>query len=387
MDFKQFLKNRGVIAAMFMAIFYQVIFMVIYIPGYSAIPKNIDQMNVALVNEDSNYGETIAGQLSEELPFHVETGYSLEESRDMLNDRDLQLVIHIPSDFTANLTSGETQPGIDFYTNESNPTIITSTTQSVIDQVQAQLGEQFSISKAEGILANFNVPEDQASELAASIQNSLDVNTVTINEVPDGMHNQMAPMFLTLVSYVGAMIASLMLTGTFRDMKAKIGKWKSYLYMNIVTVMIAVIAPLIGISILFAIHGYGSTTFMHLWMHHALELFVALQFTSVFCLLAGQLGMILNLPIMLAQVIANGSVVTRDMMYGVYRAISYVSPMYYSVQSDYSIMFGGGKLASYEWHLALIGVAAIVINVLIVAVVHRKNQDTNKENVPSPAFI
>jgi uncharacterized phage infection (PIP) family protein YhgE len=385
MGFKQFMKKQGAIAAIFMAIFYQIIFMVIYLPGYSAIPNNMDQMNIALVNEDTEYGTQIADQLAEELPFKVETDYSLSESRTMLDERDLQMVIHIPDDFTAKLTTGESAPSLDFYTNEANPSVVTSTTTSVITNINEQLSKQFSISKAAGILANFNVPEDQANELAASIENSLDINQVTINEVPDGMNNQMAPMFLTLVSYVGAMIASLMLTGAYRETKAALGKWKSYAYMNIVTVMIAVVAPLIGISIMYIIHGYGAETFFQLWGHHALELFVSLQFTSVFCLLAGQLGMILNLPVMLSQVIANGSVITRDMMYGVYEAISYISPMYYSVQADYSIMFGGGKLASYEWHLALIGLIALAINIVIVTAVHRTKPEPIVENVPSPA--
>ncbi|MBM7679859.1 hypothetical protein JOD43_000018 [Pullulanibacillus pueri] len=368
-----------------MAIFYQIIFMVIYLPGYSAVPKNIDELHVAIVNDDDHYGKAIAKQLKESLPFkEIDTDKTLKETQDLLEDRKISMVIHIPSDFSANLQSTENkQPNIDYYVNGSNPTMITSTLTSITSQIDSKISEQFSVNKAKGILTNLNVPEKQADQLAASIENSLDTNTITVHKMPDGMHNQMAPMFLTLVSYVGAMIASLTLSGVFKGVSKVIGKWKAIFYHQTVALIIAVIAPLIGISILYLIHGYGGGTFLQLWFHHALELIVALEFTSVFCLLFGQLGMIINLPIMLIQVIANGSVLPREMMYLPYKLMSYISPMYYSVQSDYSLLFGGGRLANYEWHLVLIGVVVVIINVLVVALVHRRGKETPTESVPS----
>lgn len=47
----------------------------IFIPGYSAIPNNIDQMPIAMVNDDAGeYGIKIAEQLAEKLPFEeIET--------------------------------------------------------------------------------------------------------------------------------------------------------------------------------------------------------------------------------------------------------------------------------------------------------------------------
>ncbi|GGE31296.1 hypothetical protein GCM10011391_07460 [Pullulanibacillus camelliae] len=385
MSFGKFLKNQGVIAALFMAIFYQIIFMVIYLPGYSAVPKNIDELHVAIVNDDDNYGKALAKQLKESLPFkEIDTDQTLKESKDLLEERKISMVIHIPSDFSANLQSSENkQPNIDYYVNGSNPTMITSTLTSITNQIDTKISGQFSLNKAKGILMNLNVPEKQADQLAASIQNSFDSKTVTINKMPDGMHNQMAPMFLTLVSYVGAMIASLTLSGVYRGVKNVIGKWRAFFYHQAVAVLIAVVAPLIGISILYLIHGYGGGTFIQLWLHHALELLVALEFTSVFCLLFGQLGMIINLPIMLIQVIANGAVLPREMMYLPYKIASYISPMYYSVQSDYSLLFGGGRLANYEWHLVLIGAVVLTLNVLVVAVVHRKSKEVSIEKVPS----
>lgn len=57
MKFTQFLKTKGAIASIFMGIFYAVAMLGIFIPGYSAIPNNVDQMPIAMVNDDTGqYG-------------------------------------------------------------------------------------------------------------------------------------------------------------------------------------------------------------------------------------------------------------------------------------------------------------------------------------------
>ncbi|MFS0782742.1 YhgE/Pip domain-containing protein [Bacillus sp. 1P06AnD] len=374
MKFSAFLKNKMVIAAIFMAVFYQIIMMGSFMPGYSAIPKNIDDLHIAIVNDDPQYGKQISKQLKDSLPFkEIESNKTLKQSKKMLDDRDIELLIHIPKDFSANLQGGKVQPKMDFYINQATPAMVSSTMQSIVKEIDANMSTQFSTNKAKGILAQLNVPEKQADAMAKSIENSFDANVVTINKVPDGMHNQMAPFFLTMVSYVGAMIAALTLTGAFNGLKNIMGKWRTYAYTQIVGILMSVIAPLIGIGILYIMHGYGSETFFELWVHHALQLFVSLQFTLVFSLLLGQAGMILNLPFLLVQTIAAGAVMTRDMMYGFFKAISYISPMYYSVQADFTLLFGGGQLATYVWHLALIGLVCLALNTLIVAFRHKDN--------------
>lgn len=366
-SFLSFLKNKGVIGAIFMVIFYQIIMMGAFIPGYSAIPKNIDEIKIAIVNEDEQYGKTIENQLKDSLPFkHILSGESLKDSKEQLNDRDIQLIIHIPNDFSSNLQNAELKPDINFYVNEANPAMITSVMNQVISNIDAELNKSFSVNYAKGVLINMNVPEKQATELANSMEDQLHTNIVTINKVPAGLNNQMAPMFLTLVSYVGAMIASMLLAKAYVHLKGSMGKWRTFFNMQAVSVLIALIAPIVGILIVNLIHGYGGEIFMKLWMHHALQLFVSLQFTFIFSLLLGDGGMLVNLPLLLLQTIACGAVMTREVMYGFYRAISYVSPMYYTVQSDFSILFGGGHIKGQVLTLALIGVIALVINALIV---------------------
>ncbi|WP_052098378.1 hypothetical protein [Paenibacillus stellifer] len=148
-------------------------------------------------------------------------------------------------------------------------------------------------------------------------------------------------------------------------MPSRYGKWKAFGPLQGINLIISLIAPLVGVSIYFAVHGYGAEAFFKVWMTHSLEMFTAIEFTIIFCMLAGQGGMLLNMPLLLTQSISAGSVMTRDIMPGYYKFISYISPMYYSVQLDYNTLFGGGKSAEFVISLTLIAAAALVLNSII----------------------
>ena len=58
-----------------MGIFYAVAMLGIFLPGYAAIPGNVDKLPIAIVNDDAGeYGAKIADQLEKNLPFkNIET--------------------------------------------------------------------------------------------------------------------------------------------------------------------------------------------------------------------------------------------------------------------------------------------------------------------------
>ena len=364
--FRTFIKNKMVAGGIFMVIFYQIIFIGLFMYGYSAVPKNVTNLDVAIVNEDEGYGKEMAQQLQSQLPFKIDAGMTLDEAQVKLDDRDIQMIVHIPKDFSEKMNEQGEQAKLDFFLNASNPAMVTSSMQSVVTQITTQINSQFTSQGIQGALQGVNVPEDQAKQTAEAIQSKLATNIVTTNPLPAGMHNQMAPMFLSMVSYVGAMIFSMMLVGVTNGLKDKIGRGKAFLAYQIVSAMTALVAPLIGLGIYFSIQGgYDVETFLRMWMLHSLEMLTAIEFTALPVLLFGQGGMIVNLPLLLAQTISGGVVMTRDMMPGFFKPYSYVSTLFYSSQSDFSILFGGGKLTEYVIGLACIGVFSLLFGILI----------------------
>lgn len=369
MKFTQFLKSKGAIGAIFMGIFYAAAMLGIFLPGYAAIPGNIDKLPVVIVNDDTGeYGETIANQLTENLPFNeIQTDLTNKQALQQLEENEVSLVVHIPETFSADLQNGEMSSSIDFTINEAGASVVSSTMSSVVTEINNQLSAQFSQQTAQGVLMNFNVPEEQATELAEQIETSYSGNIVTINEVPDGMNNGMLPMFLTMAGYVGAMIGAMQLVGAYRENRGKATKTRLFTYVQLTALLIAVFSSLIAVGIAYLVNGPSVDLFLSTIGQQILNYLVCFNFTAILIFLVGEGGMILNMPILLMQTLANGATITRDMMYLPYEWMSYISPMYYSVQAYYANLFGSVSAGPSIWSMIIIGVVALFINIIIVS--------------------
>lgn len=372
MKFSQFIKSKGAIASIFMSIFYAVAMLGIFLPGYTAIPGNMDDLKIAIINDDAgDNGTAIAEQLTDSLPFKtIETTISNTTALEQLEDNKLALVIHIPENFSEHAQSGE-GTNIDFTVNEASATMVSSAMSSVVAEINKQLSASFSQQTAEGILMNFNVPKEQAAEMAAQIENSYTGNYVIMNDVPDGMHNNMLPMFLTMASYIGAMIAGMQLVGSFKANRGKASKTKLFIYVQVTALIIAIFSTIAALILAFTITDVATATLLPVAAQQILLYMAAFNICAIPIFILGEGGMILNIPILLAQTIANGATMPRDMMYAPFEWFSYITPMYYSVQAYLATMFGSTSPAPFLLGLALVALIAMLINIVIVAVFHK----------------
>lgn len=373
MKFTEFLKSKGATGSIFMGIFYAVCMLGIFLPGYTAIPGNIDKLPIAIINDDEGeIGSQIADSLAEQLPFEkIEKDITNKAALEQLEENDLALVVHIPETFSADLQNGEVSSSIDFTMNEAAATVVSSSMAQVVSQINEQLSAQFSQQTAQGMLMNFNVPEEQAKAMAETIENTYIPNIVTINDIPDGMHNNMLPMFLTMALYVGAMIAAMQLVGAFKANRGKASKTRLFIYMQLTAVLIGIVAGLASTGIAFGINDLGAELFLPILGQQILNYWVSFNFTAIFVLLIGETGMIINIPILLSQTIANGATLSRDMMYAPYEWISHITPMYYSVQAYFTNIFGSASASPYIFGLTAVGLAAMLINIFIVRFFHK----------------
>lgn len=369
MKFTAFLKTRGATAAIFMGIFYAVAMLGIFLPGYTAIPGNVDKLPIAIINDDAGKnGAMIAENLQANLPFkEIETDITNKQALKDLEHNDLALVVHIPKTFSENIQKGEASSSIDFTINEAGATVVSSTMNAIVTEINSQLSTQFSQQTAQGVLMNFNVPEKQAAELAEKIEKSYVGNVVTINEIPDGMNHNMLPMFLTMAGYVGAMIGAMQLVGAFRASRGKASKTRLFTYVQMAALLIAVFSSIIAVGVAYLIDKPSGDLFLGMVGQQILNYMVCFNFTAILIFLFGEGGMILNLPILLMQTIANGATITRDMMHSPYEWMSHISPMYYSVQAYFANLFGSISPSPYIWSMALVGAVAMLINMAIVA--------------------
>lgn len=383
MKFKQFIKGQGAIASIFMGVFYAVSMLGIFLAGYTAIPGNIDRLPIAIVNDDAGeYGKTIEKSLIKQLPFkEIDTDISNNKAQEKLSDTDLALVIHIPKTFSADLQSGKTTSKIDFTYNEATATAASSSIASVAKTINDQLNANFAEQTAVGMLQGMQIPEKQAKEMAKQIEASYEGNIKVMNDVPDGMHNNMLPMFLTMALYVGAMIASMQLVGQFRANRNKASKKRLFVYMQLTAVIIGIIAGAISTGIAIGISDISSDAFLKVWGQQILVYWACFNFTSIMVFLLGDGGMVLNIPILLAQTIANGATVSYAMMYAPFQWLAHVSPMFYSVQAYYSSLFGSNATAPFILGLLAVGVGTMLINMLIAWKLHKPHMVESDEVV------
>ena len=372
MKFKQFLSLQGVKASIFMGIFYAVAMLLIFLIGYSALPGNMDELKVAIVNDDAGEsGEQIASQLAESLPFHIDTDVTNKKALNKLEDNEYALVIHIPENFSENAQQGQSAQ-IDFTVNEASATMVSSSMKAIVNEINNQLSASFSTQVAKGVLLNMNVPEEQATAIAAQIESAYVGNYVIMNDVPDGMHNNMLPMFLTMACYVGAMIAAMQIVSAFRQSLGKASKVRLFTYAQGSALIVAVVATIFALLVTFLIADIDTDILFKVAGQQILLYMAAFNVCAIFTFLIGEAGMILNIPVLLSQTIANGATMPRDMMYSYFDVVSQITPMYYSVQSYYAVMFGSTEQAPFLLGLAAVFIAAMVINMIIVSLVHRK---------------
>ena len=372
MKYSKFIKTKGAIASIFMGIFYAIAMLGIFLPGYTALPGNMDELKIAIINEDAGQaGTQIATQLTESLPFKtINTELNYEDAIKDLEKNKLALVIHIPEDFTALAQSGE-GTRIAFSVNEASATMVSSAMSSIVNEINNQLSANFSMQTAQGILMQLNVPEAQAQEMAAKIENSYTGEYVIINDVPTGMHNNMLPMFITMAGYVGAMIAAMQLVGLFREHRGTTSKVRLFFYVQVTALLIAVLSMIVAVGISFAIVDVDLDVLLPVAAQQILMYMAAFNLCAIPIFLLGEGGMVLNIPILLMQTIANGMTMPRDMMYAPYEWMSYISPMYYSVQSYLATMFGSTSPAPYLWGLAAVFAGFMLINIVIAAMMRK----------------
>jgi len=136
--------------------------------------------------------------------------------------------------------------------------------------------------------------------------------------------------------------------------------------------MVAVISSFIALGITYLVNDPSGDLFFSTLGQQILNYMVCFNFTAILIFLVGDGGMVLNIPILLTQTIANGATITRDMMYAPYEWMSYISPMYYSVQAYYANLYSSISPSPYLWSMVAVGLGAMLINILIVAFVHKK---------------
>lgn len=370
----QLLKSKGVIGGLIMILFYQVVFSLIWMAGYSNMPNKVTDLHVTIVNEDGSHGAKLASNLEKNLPFKTDTAGSLKDAHEELQNRETQLIVTIPQHFTNDLQHPEKKAALEYYMNESNPSMISSTMSSVTKQVTEEIDKQVRTEILTGTFIGMNVPEDKAKAMSEQFSSKVVAQVETLNPVK-AMAAQMSPMMLTVAGYVGAMIFSMESHGMVQKLGQKGNRRKLFFANKTLQLLTALTMPIIGVGI-YAAFGYDfASSFAKTWLFNSAAMFAAMQFTELFIILFGKAGMILNIGLLITQTIANGFVIPEMLLPAFFQVIGHLSPMMYSIQGNMNLLFGGPSSGQLLGGLAVISLGAGLIG---FAIYHFKNSRQNE---------
>ncbi|MCR2803428.1 YhgE/Pip domain-containing protein [Paenibacillus soyae] len=360
-----FMKRPTTWVGIITAFMFQIIFSVIWMTGYDGVTDRTDQLRIAVVNEDAGMGQAIATNLLESLPFDMVQSESLEAAKAELDERELQMVVHIPADFSQKAADAAGTGSIDYLINESNPALIKSIMSGAATQITAEVNKQAVAMGVQQTLAGANVPAEQAAAVSASLSERV-TSKVQSTNVVEGMNNQMVPMMMVLASYVGAMIMGMNLEQSSLAIASQTSKWRRFAARSVINVAAAVLVSLVGSTLLVSLGGQVEQGFLHLWGFQLLFLLVFMFVSQSFLYLFGMAGMLFNIILLSAQLVSSGAIVPRELLSEFYTGLGAALPATYAVDGNMNILFGGPGVGSDAGMLALIGAVAIAVSAAAV---------------------
>ncbi|WP_163859605.1 YhgE/Pip domain-containing protein [Paenibacillus elgii] len=357
---RAYLKKPATIIGIVTAMMFQIIFSLVWMSGYQGVNENVKQLKIAVVNEDQGVGKRVEEQLVSSLPFRMISEPSLSRAQEKLNNREVQMVLHLPADFSKQLQAQGQKGRIDYYINESNPALIKSIMQGVANGVTATVGKEAAAMGMQAVLVQANMPAAQAQSMAQGISDKVQSNIESINPV-QGMHNQMVPMMMVLASYVGAMIMGMNIQQATAMLGPSFSRWSKFGARVIINVVSAVFIALIGSSLVVAMGGQTAAGFVSLWLFQTLFLMTFMFFSQMFLIVFGMAGMLFNIAMLSIQLVSSGAMVPRELLGGFYHTFSEYLPATYAVDGGMNVLFGGPSVSADAGALVAIMLSCLVV--------------------------
>lgn len=374
-----FFKQKTTIIGIVTAMMFQIIFSVVWMTGYEGVNDRMDRLTIAIVNEDPAIGATIVESMEANLPFATETGLSLEAAQQELDKREVQMVVHIPADFSAQLQVPDQSAALPYYINESNPALIKSIMGGAAGTITATVNKQAIAAGAQAVLTQVQLPEAQVKAMAGALSERV-VSQFTYTNQVQGMSNQMIPMMMVLASYVGAMIMAMNLEQSSMFIGARVNRWKKFGARVVINIGSAVVVALIGSGLVVALGGQMDHGFLTMWGFQVLFLLTFMFTAQLFLILFSMAGMLFNIILLSAQLVSSGAMVPRELLSDFYLSMGELFPATYAVEGMMNLLFGGPSMADDVVGLLLVMAAAIAIGALGTAL--RKPGGTPGEAMP-----
>ncbi|MCZ3622853.1 YhgE/Pip domain-containing protein [Lactobacillus mulieris] len=408
MQIRKFFKSKGVIIAALAVIIYSLAVFGIYFNGYKPMPDKVKDLPITIVNQDAK-ASTIEKNLKENLPFKtIHLSSDLSKSKKDLKNNKVYMVIEIPKNFTQKISENKSTQ-LNFYINEANQYPVVNGMKNIASQISSSINRNVIVKKTQVMLtkqamaqmqkelatiaaqspAQAKVAQKAANEKVANMVNentnkladSVQTQIYRINPVKNGMNYAMAPFFLNMAGYIGALFGTILLYGTYAKFAKSIGRFKAYANLELA---FAVMAFLGSLAMTFAavwIGKYQGHLFAQLIFTHWLVLMGAYNLNAILVLLLGQMGTAINTLFTMIQVIAGGGMIPLQVASPFFNFWHYISPIYYGTLTDFKLLAETTTNIGQYWLGAVWLIVGLVIANLIIVSLRKTQPMTNFESL------
>jgi len=358
-----FLKNGATIVGLITAVLFQVFFNIIWLSGYDRVNERMTELAVTIVNEDGVAAEPVAESLAAGLDFEIIPSESMEEARQLLTDREVYMIIEIPSGFMQQTGDLSKTVAVNYVMNESNVATVKSVMQNVAAQVTATLNHEVQQNSIRGVLNQSGMPAGQADGLALGLSSRVEAEVERLNPV-DNFAFSMVPMLIVTATFTGAMLLGMNLQKVSGELSGRAGKWERFWARNIVNLGAAFIVSLVGSGMMHIMGVSSADGWFMLWLFQLLITISFLFMAQLSLLLLGNAGAWLNSALLPLLMLSSGSTIPRDVMPEFYQFIGHYLPATYAVEGMMNLVLGGNGIGRDAMLLVVIGGVTLTLGAL-----------------------
>ncbi|EEM13537.1 MULTISPECIES: YhgE/Pip domain-containing protein [Bacillus] len=391
---KNFFKYRETFIGIATAVAFLLIFFCVWMTAYDGVTDRVDQLKIGLVNEDEQMGATIEKNLKKNLPFKVKSYGSVVNAKEDMDERNLDMVIQIPANFSS-LLKEKNNTEIKYFINQANSSLTKQVMAGATKDITQTINKNVYTYKQKLILSNLpkelstTIPsEELAQKLSANVTkvlNSLNIDSVQSSvkktNNTEGFAATMLPLLIVLASWVGAMIMSLNLNTVATQLKTIHGKWSIFLTRQFINIVASVILAFVTILFMSLFDIKLNTNLFETWMFQTLVFFSFLSVTQMFVVLFGPAGMVFNIISLSLQLVTFGVIVPKAMLSDFYQIVGSYFPATYVSDGYYTVIFGGTDL-SHDMNILLF-ISIITIFIAMGRIVLQKNTKTESNRLPT----
>ncbi|MGE1126968.1 YhgE/Pip domain-containing protein [Bacillus wiedmannii] len=361
---KQFLKIPGTYIGMVVALSFQLIFFCVWLTAYDGVNERVDQMRIAIVNEDGNIGSKIAEGLQRNLPFQVKAEQSVEKANKEMNDHMYDMIIEIPASFSKDINETG-KSNLNFHINQANAMMAKQMMEGAAKQIRDNVNKEITSYKKQAIVGKLQAAGPENVEVIKSLtEDSIGFTVYKVNDAK-GFSANMVPLMMVLASFVGAMIMSMELSKVAKEVK---NGWSNFVSRQVINGTVSILLACITIGLMRGFQIEIHEAVWSIWMFQAIVFFAFLSLTQMFITVFGNAGMIFNIISLSLQLVSSGVIVPHEMLSKTYETIGELFPATYAANGYYTIIFWGVSLEKNIISLLVIIFVTQLVAVITVSI-------------------